>query len=227
MPTVKAIKHRIQNRQSLATLPAPSDLQPISRMRFFLYKYVSSMVFVLFQATWFVVLTFLVMGFRWGVWRPGYLLSVPLLVLLFSYVFCVSVFVGVKTRSAMAAILVSIAAWAVFALVHQVPQIFDAYPTLKEHKTIYNTLRIISWIPPKTGDFDYLAARWANVGPSGDVFPSAMMSSSEKERDQMNRAREVEKRQLLNSPVLSIGSSLLFEGVVVLLAMWSFSRRDY
>jgi hypothetical protein len=72
--------------------PGAADVlltKPISRPRLFLYKYACSLVFVLLQASAFVVMTFAVMGLRWGVWAPGYLLSVPLLVLLFSYVYCV------------------------------------------------------------------------------------------------------------------------------------------
>ena len=202
--------------------------KPIGRMRLFLYKYVASMVFVFLQGTLFVVLTFLVMGFHWGVWCPGYLLCVPLLVLLFSYVFCVSVLVGVKTRSTVAAILLSIGAWAMFALVHQAPQLFDVIPKLKEYRTLYNGVRVVSWIPPKTGDFDYLAARWAKAGPSMDMFPSSMMVGvREGEQAQLNLAREIEERELMKNPVSSIGSSLLFEAVIVLWAMWVFARRDY
>jgi len=202
--------------------------KPISRARLFLYKYISSMVFVFLQGALFVVLTFLVMGFRWGVWAPGYLLCVLLLVLLFSYVYCMSVWIGVKTRSPVAAILVSIGAWALFAVIHQAPQIFETFPNLKERTALYNTVRIISWIPPKTGDFDYLAARWAGAGISMDIFPSSMMEQADEQgRAQMDRAREVEKHELLKNPVASIGSSLAFEAVIVLLAMWSFVRRDY
>ncbi len=205
--------------------------KPISRARLFLYKYISGMVFVAVQGAFFVVLTFLVMGLRWGVWRPGYLLSVPLLVLLFSYIFCVSVYVGVKTRSTVAAILLSIGAWALFAVVHQAPQVFETFPSLKEHAAVYHTIRVISWIPPKTGDFDYLAARAAGVGTSLDVVPMPGTGEggamTELDRQQLAAARDVEERQLLKDPVASIGSSLLFEAVVVLMAMWSFVRRDY
>lgn len=202
--------------------------KPIGRPRLFLYKYLATMIFVLLQATIFVGVTFLVMGLRWGVWRPGYLLSVPLVVLLFSYVYCVSVLVAVKTRSAVAAILVSLGAWVCFAMIHNLPLVFDAFPSLKEHRLIYSTIRVVHWIPPKTGDFDYLAARLAGAGTSGDSFPP-WMTQGGRPQDQamMQLAREIEEKELLKDPIASIGSSLLFELVVVVWAMWIFARRDY
>lgn len=202
--------------------------KPMSRPRLFLYKYLASMVFVLIQASLFVVLTFLVMGLRWGVWAPAYLLSIPLLVLLFSYVYCVSVLVAVKTRSTVAAILLSLGAWVLFAAPTGVLQLFDTFPSLKEHERLYRAVRVISWIPPKTADVPYLAAQWAEAGTSLDAFPSSVMDTgSDADRETMDRAQQMEERELQKSPVYSIGSSLLFEGVIVLWAMWIFARKDY
>ncbi|MFQ5494948.1 MAG: ABC transporter permease [Phycisphaerae bacterium] len=202
--------------------------KPLSRPRLFLYKYLSCMVFVFIQATLFVGLVFLTMGLRWGVWAPGYLLSIPLLVLLFSYLFCVSVLVAVKTRSAAAAILLTLVAWFLFAAPSTILQTFETFPALKEHTRWHRAARAAAWIPPKTADIPYLAARWAGAGTSLDMFPDELTDSSDPdEQDQMERARVLEERELEKDPVLSIGSSLIFEAVVVLLAMWSFAKRDY
>lgn len=202
--------------------------KPISRPRLFLYRYLSGMIFVLVQGAIFVGATFLAMGFRWHVWVPGYLLAIPLLVLLFSYVYCVSVLVAVKTRSSVAAILVSIFSWAAFALVAQAPSVFHAFPDLKQWERTYTMVRVISWIPPKTSDFPYLVARWTNAGTSLDMFPEQMFESAPAEsRRDIQTSREIEERELKKNPWLSIGSSLAFEAVVVLLAMWRFCRMDF
>lgn len=202
--------------------------KPIHRARLFLYKYLGSMIFVLLQAGFFVGLTFLVMGIRWGLWAPGYLLAAPLLVLMFSYVFCVSALVGVRTRSPVAAILISIGAWVAFSLVQQAPGAFEVFPKLKEYRAFHTAVRVVSWIPPKTGDFPYLAARWAGAGTSLDVMPDEFLNAAtDAERGQVNRARALEERELLKNPIHSVGSSLLFEAAVVFFAMWRFSRRDF
>lgn len=202
--------------------------KPISRPRLFLYKYLAGMVFVVLQACVFFGLTFLVMWLRWGVFAPGYLACILLLVLLFSYLYCVSVLVAIKTRSTVAAILVSLFCWTIFALVHQAPSLFDAFPDMKERRTLYASVRVASWIPPKTGDFPYIAAKWAQAGTSIDAMPYFTATvNSDVERKEIERARDVERRELNKSHLLSIGSSLAFEAVIVLWAMWVFARKDY
>jgi len=203
--------------------------KPLSRPKLFLYKYLAGLVFVVVQSFIFVGATFLVMGFRWGLWVPGYLLAAPLLVLLFSYVYCVSVWVAVKTRSAIAAVLLSLGAWVVFALVHQGPMIFETFPALKEYRTLHAAVRAAAWIPPKTGDIIYFAARWAEAGTSAELFTGIMPRGAmdAEDRQQIDVAMQIEEKEILKSSISSVGSSLLFEAVVVLLAMWSFARKDY
>jgi hypothetical protein len=202
--------------------------KPVSRPRLFFYKYIAGMVFALLQSSLFVGLTFLVMGFRWSAWVPGYLFSIPLLVLLFSYLYCVSVLVAVKTRSTVAAILLSIGAWVFFSAPPTVLQMFDAFPSLKEYHQVYQSVRVASWIVPKTTDIPYLAARWARAGTSMDIFPEEMLqAATEEDRAQLDAARQVEQKILGRSPLLSVGSSLLFEAVIVLWAMWVFTRTDF
>ncbi|MFQ5491953.1 MAG: ABC transporter permease [Phycisphaerae bacterium] len=202
--------------------------KPIRRARLFLYKYLAGMVFVVIQATVFVGLTFAVMGLRWGVWAPGYLLAIPLLVLLFSYLYCVSALVGVTTRSTIAAILVSMAAWFVFTTPKTALDTFESFPDLKEHERIYRTLQVCAWIPPKTWDVPYLAAKWAGAGLSMDMIPQIdEATTSGPGGPDAAQLRRLEQKQLEVNAVTSIGSSLLFEGLVVCLAVWRFSRRDF
>lgn len=202
--------------------------KPISRQRLFIYKYLASMVFVLVQATLFVGVTFLIMGMRWGVWVPGYLLSIPLVVLLFSYVYCVSVLVAVRTRSTVAAILLSIGAWIAYVLPATALQAFNEIPSLREQERFYQMVRVAAWIPPKTADISYLAGKWGGARTSLDIVPTTVIGSQgEGEQEQLEHLRDVERREMDKSPVLSIGSSLLFEAVVVLWAMVLFTRKDY
>lgn len=197
--------------------------KPIARWRLFLGKYLGGMVFVLFHATIFVVLTFLVVGCRWHVWLPGYLLTIPLMVVLFSYLYCISVLVAVYYRSTVAAVVITIFAWMAFFGVQVTGDAFEEYPSWKENRTAYRAVRLARWFVPKTQDITYLAKNWTGAAIATDLLPEPSYA----DRDLVDRAEAIEAERMAMSPVLTIGSSLLFEAAIVLLAMWKFSRRDY
>lgn len=92
--------------------------RPISRLRLFVTKYIMAMLFVVAQVTVFTVACILVIGLRGGEWIWGLLLAVPMVTLMFSYLFCVSVLVGVATRSAVTAVLAVAVFWVVVMAVH-------------------------------------------------------------------------------------------------------------
>ena len=206
--------------------------KPIARWRVFLGKYLGGMVFILVQAALFVILTFLVIGFRWLAWLPGYIWSFPLLVVMFSYLYCVSALVAIYFRSTIAAVLLSLGAWAVFAGVQTTADYFEMYPKWQENRSAYNVVRTVRWIVPKTQDITYLAARWSGAWPSADLVPEyvedeSLSSSSQYDPEMVQRAGDVERMRMNVNAAFTLGSSLLFEAVIVLLAMWKFSREDY
>ena len=145
--------------------------KPLSRSTLFLGKYLGSTVFVLIQAVFFVAVTFVVIGIRWGTWMPGYLLTIPLLVLLFSYIYCVSAWVGVVYRSTVAAVLLGLGAWVFFAGVQATGDVFDVFPAWKENRWAYDAVRAARWCIPKTHDITYLAAKWSAGGLTTELVP--------------------------------------------------------
>lgn len=92
--------------------------KPLGRWRLFLTKYVFGLTFVALQAAAFTLTAFFVLGFRGGVWSPGLFLAVPIVTLYFSFLFCVLVLLGVTTRSALAAMLLTILLWFLLFLVN-------------------------------------------------------------------------------------------------------------
>ncbi|MBX3405082.1 MAG: hypothetical protein KF699_16865 [Phycisphaeraceae bacterium] len=85
--------------------------KPISRLRLFFTKYAAGLLFVTLQVGVFSVGSFLVIGFRGGVWEPRVLLAIPIVVLFFSYLFCVCALLGLLTRSSIASLLLTILIW--------------------------------------------------------------------------------------------------------------------
>jgi len=90
--------------------------KPIGRVRLFLTKYAAGLLFVTLQVLVFTVASFLVIGIRGGAWEPGLLLAVPIVVLVFSFLYCVCVLFGVVTRSTIASLLLTLLVWFVIFL---------------------------------------------------------------------------------------------------------------
>ncbi len=90
--------------------------KPIGRVRLFLTKYAAGLLFVTLQVLVFTVASFLVIGIRGGAWEPGLLLAVPIVVLVFSFLYCVCVLFGVLTRSTIAALLLTLLVWFIIFL---------------------------------------------------------------------------------------------------------------
>jgi hypothetical protein len=85
--------------------------KPISRARLFLTKYATGLLFAGLQVFVFTAASFLVLGIRGGSWEPRLFLAVPLVVLVFSFLYCVCVLLGLLTRSTVAALMLTILFW--------------------------------------------------------------------------------------------------------------------
>jgi hypothetical protein len=85
--------------------------KPISRLRLFLTRYATGLLFVTLQVALFAAACFVLIGCRAGLWDPRLFLAIPIVVLAFSYLFCVCALLGVLTRSTVAALLLTVLFW--------------------------------------------------------------------------------------------------------------------
>ncbi len=85
--------------------------KPIGRVRLFAIKYVMSLLFVVLQVALFCVGIFLCVGLRIGEWNWMIFAGVPVVTVVYSYIFAVCVLVGVLTRSAITALLLTLMFW--------------------------------------------------------------------------------------------------------------------
>ncbi len=85
--------------------------KPIGRLRLFTTKYLAGLLFVALQVGLFCTASFFVIGFRGGTWEPGLFLAIPIVLCIFSYLYCIMVLVGVLTRSTIASILLTVLFW--------------------------------------------------------------------------------------------------------------------
>lgn len=85
--------------------------KPIGRLRLFLTKYATGLLFVALQVSVFSVASFLVLGLKGGTWEPRVLLAIPIVTIFFSYLYCICALLGMITRSTIAALLLTLLAW--------------------------------------------------------------------------------------------------------------------
>jgi hypothetical protein len=89
--------------------------KPISRARLFITKFISGLLFVTLQVVIIAIGSFIVMGTRGGQWMPSIFWCIPIVICFFSYLFGICVLWGVMTRSTIAALLLTLLFWALFA----------------------------------------------------------------------------------------------------------------
>ena len=215
--------------------------KPLSRPLLFLYKFIGGLLFMGIQVTLFVVIVFIAIKLRLGVWNPSVFWSVPIVLLVFSYLYAVMVWLGIKTRSVMASVLLTLLFWLVSFLVlfaesitHQAVLTDKGFlgESLTEegvegYRKANKMFRVPYAVLPKTSETVGLLDRLIVVG-DGDVLGKATIDAMGKGGVISGDDGEVFKEDLdRHSPLYVIGTSVLFEVVVLLLAMRAFCRRDF
>ncbi len=92
--------------------------KPIGRVRLFLTKWLTGLMFAGLQITLFTIACFLGMGLRGGVWLPEIFWGIPLTIVFFSYLFAFCVLLGVLLRSTITALLLTGLLWAFLILLN-------------------------------------------------------------------------------------------------------------
>lgn len=108
--------------------------KPVSRLRLFLTKYMTGLLFVGLQVAVFCTASFFVLGFRANVWEPALFIAIPLVIVFFSYLFCVCALVGLITRSTIAALIVTGLFWFSLFAVNTTEQALLTFRTLNEQR---------------------------------------------------------------------------------------------
>ncbi len=85
--------------------------KPLTRVTTFAMKYVLSLLFVILQVLLFCAGIFLCIGLRLGEWNWMIFAAVPVVTLMYSYVFAVCVLAAMLTRSAITALLLTLLFW--------------------------------------------------------------------------------------------------------------------
>ena len=215
--------------------------KPVSRPLLFLYKFIGGLLFMAIQVTLFVVIVFFAIKLRLGVWNFSVFWSVPIVLLVFSYLYAVMVWLGIKTRSVMASVLLTLLFWlGSFVVLFAESVTYQSTVTgrgflgntlneegIEDYRKINEMFKIPYAVLPKTSETAGLMDRLLVLG-DGDALGRATVDAIDDGGLLQNADAETLKEDLdRHSPAYVIGTSLLFELVVLLLAMRSFCRRDF
>ncbi len=184
--------------------------RPLSRVRLLLYKYVGGLLFVLLHATYFIGGTWAALAWRSGWWNPGYLGCILVLVGVFAILYSVSLAVGVVSRSAVPPILATLGLWFTCIMLAFFQEFLRSGRLGALPEGIERCQRLVYLLLPKAWD----------LGVSVMVWFLAFG------RDSVVLMQDLELDRPMDLPLI-LGSSGAFVLLVLALACWVFSRRDY
>lgn len=92
--------------------------KPIGRIRYFLTKYLSALLFVAMQVGVFTAGAFFVLGIRGGAWEAGIFLAIPIVLAFFSFLYSFCALIGLLTRSTIASLLLTMLFWCMIFIVN-------------------------------------------------------------------------------------------------------------
>jgi len=190
--------------------------KPVPRWVLIAGKYCGVVLFIAFHAAVFFTGTWLALGLRTGIWLPGYLLAMPVLVIHFAVIYGFSVLLGVSTRSTIACVFGSVLFWLICFGTNYARHAALALPILAPEAPAYPAallavLEFGYWVLPKPADLMVVLDSALGAGAHFAQLPEFAV---------------VLERDLLD-PVLSLTASLFVAAACLALASQQLSATDY
>jgi hypothetical protein len=155
-------------------------------------------MFVALQVTAFCIAAFFVIGFRGGVWKPAIFVSVPFVLLFFSYLFSVAVLFGVLTRSTIATLMLTILIWIATAGLH-IGEVFLLRLSITEQLQAQDT---DGQIQHEQSHIDQLTAAGAHV-PSPDSTQPVTFNDRDLQMSQLSLQQLQQQRTSESDPFVN------------------------
>jgi ABC-type transport system involved in multi-copper enzyme maturation permease subunit len=187
-------------------------VRPMHRVRLLVYKYASGVIYVFVHVGIMIGAVWLVLGLRSGVWKPGLLLSVPVITFFFAILYAVSALNGVVSRSAVTAIFVTCIVWFGLWILGLVYAAWDSTRGIpSDNDWAYPIIDTLHAVLPRTTDLDLLMRK---------VLTRELLDETQAQRMQASALPSITWAE-------SISVSLAFIAVLLGLANWRFYRKDY
>lgn len=183
--------------------------KPVPRWTLLLGKFLGIVAFVGLQAAIFVGGTWLVLGFRTGVWNEIYLISIPLLMIQFAFFYSFSLFLAVATRSTIICIIGSVLFWILCVAINAAR--IEAVLQSDAPTAAGWLLEAAYWLLPKPVDFNLLNSQALNAQHYFATWEAAALL----------------ERQHRFQPEWAVFTSALFACVMVAISAIDVRKVDY
>jgi ABC-type transport system involved in multi-copper enzyme maturation permease subunit len=185
--------------------------RPIGRGQLLVGKYLGGLWYVGLLASFAIGGCWIALALGSGYSHPAFLVSIPSLVFSFAALYAVAVLIGVLTRSTGLSALVSAGVWFAASIVGGVRQALQTEEFLNPPAWVERAVDTAWLALPKIKDVDSLTAQAISDGHGASA--------------ELRRMAQVSADQI--EPLVSLGTTAGFSVVVVGVAVWVFSRRDY
>ena len=199
--------------------------KPIHRVTLLLYKFVGGLLFMFLNTVVIMAGIWLGLGVQTGVWTNSFLLCIPIFTFQFAIFYAVSALVGVLTRSAIVSILAVVLTWGVLFLVgwthwHWVEKGRDQREAPHWTRAACDAVHAVL---PRYKDLDWLTSRMIKA----ELLEPADPGDEEQERAYRRQLQELDKQYGSYHWADSLAVSGAFIAVMLGLACWRFSAKDY
>jgi ABC-type transport system involved in multi-copper enzyme maturation permease subunit len=196
-------------------------VKPIRRPALLVYKYLGGLTFILLNTAVLIGGVWLAFGLRSGLWVNSLLLIIPVLLLVFAFLYAVSTLCAVLTRSAIVAILLSCLVWGALFGVNVTYRVIQ-----EQHKE-----EVFKNVPPERRFWE---GTWVDVvnGVYHALprYRDLVMFASQQIQDELFPQQEVLKKDLGEDPVdwrQSLAVTGAYLAGLLGLSCLIFSRKDY
>lgn len=225
--------------------------KPVNRVTLFLVKYVGSLFFVGIQVFVFCAIVFLAHGLRMETWNWDIFWAVILLTFVFSMIYCVAVLTAVWTRSTLFALLMALLVWGITlavqwteSFVYKLTFVAPAQGLVVDtgkgetHTTdeelepeqgmikFYEVVKAIGAPLPKTREATYMVKKKIKVQGKQMTRMSEFLDAAA-DTQEMREAKAMEDYENRHSQAYVIGTSMIFQVVVLGWACFIFVRKDF
>lgn len=153
--------------------------KPIGRVRLFLTKYCTGLLFVGLQVSAFTLACMLVIGIRGRSWEPALLLAIPIVLCFYSYLYAMCALIGLLTRSSIAALLLTLLFWILLFALNATDSVFVMQRERAKAEIELYTNREVSQLRLAEGQLKALKDMGTPLTDENGKFPEGLSSELE------------------------------------------------